>query len=174
MQERVFEKVISQDMHAYESLDFAVPYIIGDMTRHKFMKLLPFQDHMLSLDPEADKVRSECGNSSDKLFQYYRQEWASTIKKSSRIMRVNPKLAENLTTAESKKKSKKASEVGPLYPYQPHTDCGYHHEFSEYDVLWSNSLLCKPGKQSFFLVYKYDNERVLKAHFSSYVPIRPH
>ena len=66
----------------------------------------------------------------------------------------------------------KENHVGLLYPYKPHTDQGLKHQFSEYDVLWSTSLLCKPGKQGFFLVYKFDNDRVLKAHFSTNIPIR--
>jgi len=66
----------------------------------------------------------------------------------------------------------KENDAGLLYPYKPHTDQGLKHLFSEFDVLWSTSLLCKPGKQGFFLVYKFDNDRVLKAHFSTNIPIR--
>ena len=51
------------------------------------------------------------------------------------------------------------------------------HVFSEYDVLFSTSILAKPGKQGFFLVYKYDKydkDRVLKAHYDANIPMRGH
>ena len=44
--------------------------------------------------------------------------------------------------------------------------------FSEYDVLWTIPLLCKPGQQDFFLVYKFDSDRIIKAHYKSNIPIR--
>ena len=65
-------------------------------------------------------------------------------------MKVNQKQGANLLN------KKKNAPHGPLYPYKPHTDRGFGHEFSEYDVLWSTSLLTQPGKQGCFLVYKYD------------------
>ena len=80
---------------------------------------------------------------------------------------VNQKQANNKS-----KTLTKENNAGLLYPYKPHTEQGLKHQFSEYDVLWSTSLLCKPGMQGFFLVYKFDNDRVLKAHFSSNIPIR--
>ena len=42
VQERVFEKVISTNPHAYDELQEKVPYIIGNVTRNQFVKLEPF------------------------------------------------------------------------------------------------------------------------------------
>ena len=44
--------------------------------------------------------------------------------------------------------------------------------FSEYDVIWTAPILCQPGPQDFFLIYKFDSNRVVKAHFKSNIPVR--
>ena len=62
--------------------------------------------------------------------------------------------------------------TGLLYPYMPYTDKGYDQVFSEYDVLWTIPLLCKPGQQDFFLVYKFDSNRIIKALYKSNIPVR--
>ena len=114
------------------------------MTRHRFIRLELFQDHMMSLDAEGDKIRSQFNRNSDKIFQYYRKEWAHTLKRSSQAMRVGDRQGPAVTKMPGGKK--RSMPNGPLYPYKPHTDRGYGHQFSEYDVLWTTSLLTHPGK----------------------------
>ena len=134
--------MISHDTSEYDNLEYGIPYVIGTMTRNKFVRLEPFQDLMASLDPEGEKIKNDRNRNSDKIFQYYRTEWANVIKKSSKMIRDT--MAKTLATHKVKHAMK--SEPGPLYPYRPFTDRGPNHVFSEYDVLWSTSLLCKPGK----------------------------
>ena len=38
-QENIFKRIISQDSYSYETLEIGVPYLIGAMTRHKFVKM---------------------------------------------------------------------------------------------------------------------------------------
>ena len=42
IQERIFEKIIYADKQAYENLEYTIPYIVGNMTRSKFIRLEPF------------------------------------------------------------------------------------------------------------------------------------
>ena len=146
-----------------------MPYIIGSMTRHRFIKLEPFAEHINRLDVDGEKVLAQYDGNYDKIYGHYRTEWAAVLKNARKSMQAGIK-KRSLAKSKTETKDKLG---GPLYPYKPHTDLGPNHVFGEYDVLWSTSLLCKPGKQGFFLVYKFDNDRVLKAHFSANVPVRP-
>ena len=102
------------------------------------------------------------------MFEHYRTDWINTLTKSSQELR--PGQGQGV---KGQKKMGRHTKTGILYPYMPHIDLNKNHEFSEYDVLWSTSLLCKPGKNQFILVYKFDADRVLKAQFNVFMPVRP-
>ena len=58
VQEKVFEKMIATEQRAFKNLEQSVPYIIGNMTRHKFVRLENFPDHMVNLDVEGEKNKA--------------------------------------------------------------------------------------------------------------------
>ena len=41
----------------------------------------------MSLDPDGEKIKVNNEGNNDKIFNYYRQEWANVIKKSGRVIR---------------------------------------------------------------------------------------
>jgi hypothetical protein len=45
-------------------------------------------------------------------------------------------------------------------------------KFSEIDVVWSYSTLAKPGKHVYYILYKFDDERVFKAMTETIVSLR--
>ena len=39
-------------------------------------------------------------------------------------------------------------------------------------MLWTIPIMCKPGLQDFFIIYKFDPNRIVKAIYRSKIPIR--
>ena len=56
-QERTLAKLADRASLDVEELDFRVPYLIGALTNFEFVKMSDFTDYMLSVDPEAERVK---------------------------------------------------------------------------------------------------------------------
>ena len=57
VQERAFSKLCEQAEQKLGDLDFRVPYLIGELTNFQFLKMTEFTDYMLSIDPDAEKIK---------------------------------------------------------------------------------------------------------------------
>ena len=57
VQERPFAKLCEQAYQKLDDLDFRVPYLIGELTNFQFVKMTDFTDFMLSIDPDAEKIK---------------------------------------------------------------------------------------------------------------------
>ena len=42
-----------------------------------------------------------------------------------------------------------------------------------YDLAWIGSFLVRPGRSNYFIIFKYDEERIFKTDVKFDVPLRP-
>ena len=47
-----------------------------------------------------------------------------------------------------------------------------HGKFSEYDHVWTFASLAKPGKHTYYIIYKLDEDRIFKTITETIVNIR--
>ena len=83
MQERTFDKVATKASLKLEDLDLRVPYLIGALTNGEFIKMTDFTDYMLSIDPEAEKVKWNSQGRLTKVFSHYHDKWDQVLQSAS-------------------------------------------------------------------------------------------
>ena len=82
MQERIFNKLASQAGVNLQALEIGVPYVIGPQTSQRFQKMGSLVDLMISVDPEADKVRVKTSNDRTLLHDVYSGSWQTVLRNS--------------------------------------------------------------------------------------------
>ena len=169
-QERAFDKLADRASLSVEDLDLRTPYLIGGLTSFQFVKMSEFTDYMLSIDPDGEKVKWNTQGSRSKTFSHYHDKWDRVLT-SAALHDVSTaqhfyKTRQTGTSAAAVSKAReqtKEPKRGVLYPYTAYFDRKAGKAFSEYDTVWSYATLIKPGTSSYFLVYRYEPGRTMKA-----------
>ena len=88
-EERVFDRLVQLNKDVFNKLKIEVPYLIGAMTNYKFVEMSHFGDYMLSIDPNASKVRSDARGklTSVDAHLHYCTVWQRVLKNSSEYRR---------------------------------------------------------------------------------------
>ncbi len=118
---------------------------------------------MLKLDSNANLVLADVKGKSVDLHRYYLPRFKILFKQDQALER------------KAKAKRNQVKERFGLGPYTPHLAQLDHLDVDEYTIysqIWVHSCMMKTGYQEFFVLYKFDEQRVFKAQMSTVNPIR--
>ena len=170
--------MILKDKESFESLEEQVPYIIGQQTHLKFIKMTDFVDFMQLIDQDRDKVAANGNNEKFKVYQHYRKNWQRCLKKSrfdgTKPIERHDLMQHHVESVDSSIIQGKYGPNGnyPLGPYEVHNNRKKGKIFSEYDTIWCHPMLTRPGITDFIIVYKFGKGRYFKGTINSFVPMR--
>lgn len=159
----------------FDKLDIEVPFIIGEITNYKFVRMQHFGDYMYSIDPDASKI---VGNEGAKLSSmdthlHYCANWQRVLKHSSEF-RQNP--SHQGLKRDNLANRSQHEHIVVTHPYEVVNERPIDETFGKYSTVWVKPLLVPPGPTSYFLYYRFDDKQDEKSNLiatvQTHIPMR--